>query len=127
MGFRTKSYAKVKKVASHDNGALEAQITICKKNKNGEYELCFSNWCRLIGKAAEKKPKEGDSIQILDCDVTNAYVKEGSVCFTKSPKFIIYDLAFPNQTISRVEEEAISTLGTPLVDFESIEFDDITF
>lgn len=127
MGFRAKSYAKVKKITNYDNGSIDAQITISKKNRNGEYELCFSGWCKIIGKAAEKKPKEGDSIQILECDVTNAYVKDGAVYYNNSPKFVIYDLALPNQTISRVEEEAISTIGSPLEDFEEIEFDDITF
>lgn len=127
MGFRTKSYAKINKIKTYDNGGIDAQITISKKNRNGEYELCFSSWCKLIGKAAEKKPKEGDTIQILDCDVTNAYVKDGTVFYNKSPKCLIYDIAFPNKVISKIEEEASFTLGSPLEDFESIEFDDIPF
>lgn len=127
MGFKNKTFAKVKNIKTDQYGGLDVQITISKKNQQGQYELCFSGWVRFVGKASEKSPKIGDVIQLLECDVTNAYVKNGEVFYNKVPRFVVFDIAVKNETISRVEEQVASTVFTPIEDFESVEFDDIPF
>lgn len=127
MGFKNKTFAKVKNIKTDQYGGLDVQLTISKKNQQGQYELCFSGWVRFIGKASEKSPKIGDVIQLLECDVTNAYVKNGEVFYNKVPRFVVFDIAVKNETISRVEEQVASTVFTPIEDFESVEFDDIPF
>lgn len=127
MGFKNKTFAKVKNIKKDQYGGLDVQITISKKNQQGQYELCFSGWVRFVGKASEKSPKIGDAIQLLECDVTNAYVKNGEVFYNKVPRFVVFDIAVKNETISRVEEQVASTVFTPIEDFESVEFDDIPF
>lgn len=127
MGFKNKTFAKVKNIKTDQYGGLDVQLTISKKNQQGQYELCFSGWVRFVGKASEKSPKIGDVIQLLECDVTNAYVKSGEVFYNKVPRFVVFDIAVKNETISRVEEQVASTVFTPIEDFESVEFDDIPF
>lgn len=127
MGFKNKTFAKVKNIKTDQYGGLDVQLTISKKNQQGQYELCFSGWARFVGKASEKSPKIGDVIQLLECDVTNAYVKNGEVFYNKVPRFVVFDIAVKNETISRVEEQVASTVFTPIEDFESVEFDDIPF
>ena len=127
MGFKTKAYAKVKNTRVDPYGGHDIQITISKKKENGEFELTFSGWCRLFSKAVEKMPKVGDIIQILECDVTNAYVKGGQVLYNKSPRYVIYDHTFPNATVSRAEEQAVETVYSPIDSFEEVVFDDIPF
>ena len=127
MGFKNKTFAKVKNIKTDQYGGLDVQLTISKKNQQGQYELCFSGWVRFVGKASEKSPKIGDVIQLLECDVTNAYVKNGEVFYNKVPRFVVFDIAIKNETISRVEEQVASTVFTPIEDFESVEFDDIPF
>jgi hypothetical protein len=127
MGFKNKTFAKVKNIKTDQYGGLDVQLTISKKNQQGQYELCFSGWVRFVGKASEKSPKIGDVIQLLECDVTNAYVKNGEVFYNKVPRFVVFDIAVKNETISRVEEQVASTVFTPIEDFESVEFDDIPF
>lgn len=127
MGFKNKTFAKVKNIKTDQYGGLDVQLTISKKNQQGQYELCFSGWVRFVGKASEKSPKIGDVIQLLECDVTNAYAKNGEVFYNKVPRFVVFDIAVKNETISRVEEQVASTVFTPIEDFESVEFDDIPF
>lgn len=127
MGFKNKTFAKVKNIKTDQYGGLDVQLTISKKNQQGQYELCFSGWVRFVGKASEKSPKIGDVIQLLECDVTNAYVKNGEVFYNKVPRFVVFDIAVKNETISMVEEQVASTVFTPIEDFESVEFDDIPF
>lgn len=127
MGFKNKTFAKVKNIKTDQYGGMDVQLTISKKNQQGQYELCFSGWVRFVGKASEKSPKIGDVIQLLECDVTNAYVKNGEVFYNKVPRFVVFDIAVKNETISRVEEQVASTVFTPIEDFESVEFDDIPF
>ena len=127
MGFKNKTFAKVKNIKTDQYGGLDVQLTISKKNQQGQYELCFSGWVRFIGKALEKSPKIGDVIQLLECYVTNAYVKNGEVFYNKVPRFVVFDIAVMNESISRVEELVASTVFTPIEVFESVEFDDIPF
>lgn len=127
MGFKPKAYAKIKQVRPDSYGGCDVQITISKKNQKGGYELCFAGWCKLFCKALEKRPKQGEIIQILECDVVNAYVKNDEVFYNKSPIFAIYDLALQNQTLTRVEQEASETVFSPIGNFEEVEFDDIPF
>ena len=127
MGFKNKTFAKVKNIKTDQYGGLDVQLSISNKNQQGQYELCFSGWVRFVGKASEKSPKIGDVIQLLECDVTNAYVKNGEVFYNKVPRFVVFDIAIKNETISRVEEQVASTVFTPIEDFESVEFDDIPF
>ena len=127
MGFKNKTFAKVKNIKTDQYGGLDVQLSISKKNQQGQYELCFAGWVRFVGKASEKSPKIGDVIQLLECDVTNAYVKNGEVFYNKVPRFVVFDIAVKNETISRVEEQVASTVFTPIEDFESVEFDDIPF
>ena len=127
MGFKAKSFAKVKNIKKDQYGGTDIQLTISKKKENGEYELTFSGWCRLASKSADKVPNIGDIIQILECDVTNAYVKNGQVIYNKQAHYTIFDHTFPNATVSRAEEQAVETVYSPIDSFEEVVFDDIQF
>lgn len=92
MGFGNGAYAKIKSVIKSTDKVTECKITISKKNpKTQQYELQFAGYVKFIGKAHLQRPMENQRIKIVNCDVTNAYVKNGVLEFNQKPVFIIYE------------------------------------
>lgn len=78
MGFRQGSYAKIWSIEEHEK-FTKVRVSISQKNKQtGQYEPNFTGFLSLIGKAHQEAAslKEGDSIKIGECEVTNRYDKE---------------------------------------------------
>ena len=101
MGFRTGAYAKIWKVEKGTGNFYVADMSTSKKMKdkagieikeNGKtkYETDWKNkFVRLVGVAAKQAEmiKEGDSLKIEACEVTNKYVKEKDTTYTN---YVIY-------------------------------------
>lgn len=97
MGFRQGAYAKVWRVEDKGNYSV-AQISISRK-KDETYETEFqNNFVRLVGTAHDmgkniQEVKNGTSIKITSCDVTNRYDKEKDKEYTN---FVIFGFEFPD-------------------------------
>ena len=95
MGFREGSYAKI--WSSEDKGNYSvANVSISKKNKDtNEYSVEFQDgFVRLVGTAHElikdmDIPKNGLSVKITSCDVTNNYDQSKKKLYTN---FAIFGL-----------------------------------
>ena len=84
MGLRSSgSYAKVWKIEPQER-YTKVQISISKKNADGEYVTDFSGYVRFIGDAHRNidSISEGDRIRIGDFDVSNSYNKETKTQYT---------------------------------------------
>lgn len=85
MGFRNGAYAKVWEVKPGAGNYTDARISISKKDKKkDEYVTDFSGYVRLIGTAHTNASslKEGDNIQIGECEATQTYNKEKKATYT---------------------------------------------
>lgn len=94
MGLRSSgSFAKVWKVEPQER-FTKVQLSVSKKNQNGEYETDFSGFMRFIGEAHKKAStlKNGDRIKIGDFEVTTSYNAETKVTFTNYAVFT-YEMA----------------------------------
>lgn len=92
MGFRANCYAKVWEKRNNFGHEYEAySISISRKDKTtGTYMASFKDIARFAGNAFNKAHdlQKGQSIKILECDVTNRYDPEKKVTYYN---FIIYD------------------------------------
>lgn len=110
MGFRRGAYAKI--WAVEDKGKYSVcRMSISQRNKEtDEYETIFNaNFVRLVGLANEIIKREIDDgedkvefegglpIEILDCDVTNNYVKEKKTEYTN---YVVFDMLIRNNNSS---------------------------
>lgn len=94
MGFRQGAYAKIWSIENKGNYSI-AGLSVSKKNKEtDQYETEFQdNFVRLVGTAhdiarsLEYIPKNGVSIKISSCDVTNKYDAKTGKKFTN---FVIF-------------------------------------
>lgn len=85
MGFRKDAYATVWKVEFVSPTLTRGQISVNRKNKDGEYEQDFGAFVAFIGtRAAEKalRLKEKDHIRLGDVDVSTKYDKEKNTTYT---------------------------------------------
>lgn len=109
MGFCNNSFAKVWEVKDGKGNYGEARISISKKNKEtDEYDTTFQGFVRLVGKANEVRPAEGDRIKIVSCDVTNFYSKEKKTTYWNP---VIYewesvDGGKPNTDFNNIPDDA---------------------
>lgn len=91
MGFSQDNYAKIKEVVEQADNYTVCKCTISKKNKvTKTTELQFSGFVKFLGNAHKQRPMEGQRIKITACDVTNCYVKDGTVCYNKNPIYLIF-------------------------------------
>lgn len=93
MGFRVGSHAQIWGITQKETRTGELttlNITINKRNKDGNYVKDFSGFATLWGKAAEKANSiaERDVIKLLEVDVSTNYVKASGKNYTN---FNIYD------------------------------------
>lgn len=85
MGFRTGAYCTVWEVTPEREFSTKLQISISRKNKDGEYEQDFSGFVYANGTGAAKKAaqlQKQDRIRLGDVDVTTTYNKEKKVTYT---------------------------------------------
>ena len=93
--FTNDSYAKIWKITPKKEGAksLSVQLSTSFKNKQtGQYEVDFSGYALLIGKAFEKAEKDlqaGDRIKILNCGCKQIWDKQKS---QNNTTFLIFDM-----------------------------------
>ena len=100
MGFRQGAFAKVWKFENKGNYDV-AQISISRKNKEtNQYEVEFQDgFVRFVGNAHEEinnvdfPEKNGLTIKITSCDVTNHYDKEKKITYTN---YVIFGFELPN-------------------------------
>lgn len=84
MGFGNGSYGKVWTVEDHGN-YVSASMTISKKTKDGKYEKVWQDGrVAFLGEAQKlaRTLSGGETIHILECDVTNKYSKEKKTMYT---------------------------------------------
>ena len=85
MGFRKDAYATVWRVESISPTLTKAQLSISRKNKDGEYEQDFGSYVAFIGTAAAAKAArltDKDRIKLGDIDVSTKYDKEKKIMYT---------------------------------------------
>lgn len=119
MGFRRGAYAKIWEV--EDKGKYSVcRMSISQKNKEtDEYETIFNaNFVRLVGLANDIIKREIDdgetkvefdgglSVEILDCDVTNNYVKEKKTEYTN---YVVFDMIVRNNNSSNSSKSKTKT------------------
>lgn len=87
--FANNRYAKIWRV-DNSGKCPKAQISISRKNDDGEYETRFSEWVVFFGKARDKAADlcENDRIKILNCGVENWFNKETD---KKYYSFMVFD------------------------------------
>jgi len=96
MGFRTGAYATIWEVTPEKEFSTKLQISISRKNKDGEYEQDFSGFVYANGTGAAKKAaqlQKKDRIRLGDVDVTTTYNKEKKVTYTN---YKVYSFATSN-------------------------------
>lgn len=95
MGFSQGNFAKVWKVDQGKGNYSVAQMSTSKKNKDTDkYETDWQNsFVRLVGTANDqaKAFKDGESVKIGRCDVTNNYDKEKKITYTNYVVFSFED------------------------------------
>lgn len=85
MGFRKDAYATVWKVESISPTLTKAQLSISRKNRDGEYEQDFGSYVAFIGTSAAAKAArltDKDRIKLGDIDVSTKYDKEKKIMYT---------------------------------------------
>lgn len=90
MGFRKDAYASVWRVESISPTLTKAQLSISRKNKDGEYETDFGAYVAFIGTAAAAKAarlNDKDRIKLGDVDVSTKYDKEKKIMYTNFKVF----------------------------------------
>ena len=93
MGFKTGAYCTVWEVTPEKEFSTKLQISISRKNKDGEYEQDFSGFVYANGTGAAKKAaqlQKKDRIRLGDVDVTTTYNKEKKVTYTN---YKVYNFA----------------------------------
>lgn len=95
MGFRTDVYAKLWKIENKGNYSI-VEMSTSKKNKDTDkYETDFSNkFTRFIGTAHTQLAtmKDGDTIKLGNCEVTNNYDKEKKILYTN---YLVFSFSIP--------------------------------
>jgi hypothetical protein len=80
MSFKIGAYATIWEIKSTSSPAVaEARISTSRKNKDGAWDTDFSRWVRFAGTSCADKilgMKQGDRIQIGECEVSSRYDKE---------------------------------------------------
>jgi len=116
MGFRAGAYAKIWKVEKGTGNFYVAEMSTSKKAKdktgneikeNGKtkYETDWSNkFVRLVGTASKQAEtiKDGDSVKIESCEVTNKYDKEKNTTYTN---YVVYAFSDDEQKPKNSEEK----------------------
>lgn len=90
MGFRSGAYASVWRVESISPTLTKAQLSISRKNKDGDYEQDFGSYVAFIGTAAAAKAArltDKDRIKLGDVDVSTKYDKEKKIMYTNFKVF----------------------------------------
>lgn len=123
--FANNRYAKIWKV---DNTGKfpKAQISISRKNDNGDYETRFSDWVTFFGKAKDKASNlcENDRIKILSSGVENWFNKETEKRYYS---FMVFDYEEAGTSDSVKTEVAKKTDTKPVTESEVNEDDDLPF
>lgn len=98
MGFRQGAYAKIWSVEDKGNYSV-CNLSISKKNKDTDkYDIEFQDgFVHLVGTAhtgisGMDIPKNGLSIKISSCDVTNNYVADKKKLYTN---YVIFGFEIP--------------------------------
>lgn len=123
MGFRNGAYAKVWKVKPGKGNYYEAEMSTSRKKQDGTYETDWSyKFVRLVGTAAEQAQsiKDGDSVQIGSCDVTNKYDKERNTTYTN---YVIFNFMDNNQNNNH--DNSKSSKAKPQPQEDSLSMEDI--
>ena len=111
MGFHAGAFAKVWSVDDKGKYSI-ANVSISRKNKDtNEYEMEFQDgFVRLVGNAHTDMqdveiPKNGYSIKITSCDVTNKYDAEKKRTYTN---YVIFGFEVPESNSSNKKAAAKS-------------------
>ena len=112
--FSNNSYAKIKEVENKGNYSM-CKISISKKIKEtGKYETDFIAKVRFVGKAHNQRPLTDQRIKITSCGVSNCFVKDDKLEFSKFPTYTIFDYELQDSNGTTT----ISDNFTPLADVD---------
>ena len=126
MGFGTGKFAKVWKVENKGKYSV-AEMSTSKKNKETDkYETDWSNkFVRLVGTANDQAKlfKDGESVKIGNCEVTNKYDKDKKITYTN---YVIFNFeGIETKGSNNKSQNSTNTGFTPTTNYE--EDDDLPF
>lgn len=91
MGFGVGNYCKIKEVVEKKDNYTICHLTIGKKNKvTQNFELNFTGRVRFVGDAHKSVPLKDQRIKITSCDVTNCFIQDDKLQFTKNPQYVVF-------------------------------------
>lgn len=106
MAFKSGAYAKVWETKAGNGNYTNARISTSKK-VDDNYVTDFQSWVSIKDGSSIK---DGDRIKIVDCAVTNNYVKEKNTTYTN---FTIY-------SFEMADGSSNSNASKPKDDFKNI-------
>lgn len=122
MGFSQGKFAKVWKTENKGKYTV-AQMSTSKKDKQTDkYETDWQNsFVRLVGTAHTQAQsfKDGESVKIGSCDVTNSYDKEKKITYTN---YTIFNFEDTGNNSSKSNGKPQSTPSTPTHEDDDLPF-----
>ena len=89
--FGNGNYLTIWEVEDKGNYAV-VSVSSSKKNKqSGKYDTDFSsNYVRFVGDAYNCRPQKGQRIKIVECGVSNVYMKDGQKVYMQNPNYCVF-------------------------------------
>lgn len=89
--FGNGNYLTIWEVEDKGNYAV-VSVSSSKKNKqSGKFDTDFSSkYVRFVGDAYNCRPQKGQRIKIVDCGVSNVYMKDGQKVYMKNPNYCVF-------------------------------------
>ena len=110
--FSVNSYAKIKEIVETKDNFTVAKISISKKDKKtNEYETSFMGKVNFVGQAHLQRPLKDQRIKITGCGVSNCYVKDDKLEFTKVPKYVIFGYELQEEKSNETSTPTLYAMG----------------
>lgn len=89
--FGNGNYLTIWEVEDKGNYAV-VSVSSSKKNKQtGKYDTDFSSkYVRFVGDAYNCRPQKGQRIKIVECGVSNVYMKDGQKVYMQNPNYCVF-------------------------------------